>query len=143
MKKNLLVLLSLLVVASLFLAACSTAPAQESPEGFLGEATGPQTLGIQPKEGFDFAAMFNNDNDVDGGIMATVSIFGEVTNPPSKIDLKVNVDKKDYKMEITPGEQFFIPTSNVDSYFESAQIHIEGWSCEQREGVKIWDCKPR
>ena len=143
MKKSLLVLSILLVIASTALAACAPTQTQEYPTGFLGEATGPQITGIRPLKGYDLAVVFNNDNNVEGGIMATVSFFGEVVTPPSKIDLKVNVDKKDYKMEITPGEQFFIPTTNIDSYFESAQIHIEGWTCDQRKGVKIWDCKPR
>lgn len=148
MKKNLLVLLSLLVIASMSLAACGSVQTQDPPapaaEIVVNGDASPQILGLQPKEGYQIAILFNADyDDPQGGKIATFSAFGEST-PPTEIVAKVTVDNVEYPLSpITIGENFTIPSPNVDAYINNITIHMDGWFCDQREGLNIWDCNPK
>lgn len=143
MKKNLPVLIGLLVLASIVFAGCSPVQTQQSPTGFLGEATGPQITGIQPLEGYYLAAMVNNDYKLSSGnIMATLVVFGEST-PPAEFVIDITIGEEDYKTRAAPNSSFEIPQANIDAYMNPTKISAEGWKCDKRTGTNIWDCKPK
>jgi hypothetical protein len=148
MKKNLLVLLSLLVIASVMLAACATeAPAEPEPMLVRGAEIIEK---LTPREGYNAVVALGITYSENADVAETwiksywkmVESPNKVLTAPSEVVAKMKLrDTIDVTAKFAPGAQASVSNGKPEEYqFLSVSVS-GGWTCDRRLGEDIWDCK--
>lgn len=149
MKKNLLVLLSLLVIASMMLAACGGQPAPTVPEPML--IHGAEIIDkLTPHEGYDAVFAIKITYSESAGVAATwIRSYWKMIESPNKVltapreivaEMKLR-NTIDVTAKFAPGAQASVPNWKPEEYQFLSISLSDGWTCHRRPDENVWDCK--
>jgi hypothetical protein len=153
MKKNLLAFLSLLVLASMMIAACATESDQGEPKSFVVQGATPEP-GLRPMKDYDAVLHLKTvysegpSGTKSHGAQSWLDSYWFVTEAagdtpavaPSVFEVSLKKGNFEQNIEIAPGGNSSVYNGRPEE-FEILNVSATGWTCDRRPDSDIWDCK--
>lgn len=151
MKKNLFVLLSQLVIASMMLAAC--APVSNETAAIIVHGSTPDVK-LRPEKDNDAVFQLNivyfegqpgTTSHTAGSLIDSLWFINEPAGDtpavtPTEFQIHMKKGNLEFTTTIMPGGNSSVYAGRPEE-FEILEISAVGWVCDRRGEENIWDCK--